>query len=291
MVLDDVFERFARAEPRHRHGPGRPGERPRPPGHRPPLRGRRPAAVHPHPAVLLGRGPDGHRRLPHPARRSTPPTRPTPRPSASRSRPSTTSSTASSRASRPHWSGTPPAPSAPVITAMGGGRPAWLPGYSHQDPRRQPPGRDRAPAQGAAHHRGRGPARPRPGRARPAGDAGHRRVPLRGRPRPGAVAAGPGPGDGPARRGLDRRPQLLHDRLPLRDRPRGAVLRDPPARRPPSTSSWSGERRPCGRIETGAVFEQTIRLGDGDGEVAVGAADHRESWTSRPGTARPRSTS
>ena len=64
MVLDDIFERFARAEPRHRHGPGRPGARPRPPGHRRPLRGDRRAAVHPHPAVLLGRGPDGHRRLP-----------------------------------------------------------------------------------------------------------------------------------------------------------------------------------------------------------------------------------
>ena len=73
---------------------------------------------------------------------------------------------------------------------------AGLPG---QDPRRQPPGRDRAPAQGASHHRGRGPAGQGPGRARPAGDAGHRRVPLRGRPRPGAVAAGPGAGDGPPR--------------------------------------------------------------------------------------------
>jgi hypothetical protein len=28
---------------------------------------------------------------------------------------------------------------------------------------------------------------------------------------------------------------------------------------------WVGERRPCGRIETGAVFEQEMRLGDGDG--------------------------
>ena len=129
MVLDDIFERFARAEPRHRHGPGRPGERPQPPGHRRPLRGGRRAAVHPHPAVLLGRGPDEHRRLPASGPPSTPPTRPTPSPSASRSRPSTTSSTAPSRASRPRWSATPPAPSAPVITAMGGERAAWLPGY------------------------------------------------------------------------------------------------------------------------------------------------------------------
>jgi len=28
---------------------------------------------------------------------------------------------------------------------------------------------------------------------------------------------------------------------------------------------WMGERRPCGRSETGAVFEQEMRLGDGDG--------------------------
>jgi IS4 transposase len=28
---------------------------------------------------------------------------------------------------------------------------------------------------------------------------------------------------------------------------------------------WVGERRPCGRTETGAVFEQEMRLGDGDG--------------------------
>src|SRR3954462_9932203 len=29
---------------------------------------------------------------------------------------------------------------------------------------------------------------------------------------------------------------------------------------------WVGERRPCGRTETGAVFEQQVRLGDGDGD-------------------------
>jgi hypothetical protein len=30
---------------------------------------------------------------------------------------------------------------------------------------------------------------------------------------------------------------------------------------------WVGERRPCGRIETGAVFEQQVRLSDGNGET------------------------
>ena len=37
---------------------------------------------------------------------------------------------------------------------------------------------------------------------------------------------------------------------------------------------WVGERRPCGRTETGAVFEQEVRLSDGDGEDDGGAADH-----------------
>lgn len=30
---------------------------------------------------------------------------------------------------------------------------------------------------------------------------------------------------------------------------------------------WMGVRRPCGRVETGAVFEREMRLGDGDGET------------------------
>jgi IS4 transposase len=32
---------------------------------------------------------------------------------------------------------------------------------------------------------------------------------------------------------------------------------------------WVGERRPCGRTETGAVFEQQVRLSDGDGETML----------------------
>src|SRR3954452_2164590 len=34
--------------------------------------------------------------------------------------------------------------------------------------------------------------------------------------------------------------------------------------------AWTGERRPCGRSETGAVSEQEMRLSDGDGEVMRG---------------------
>ena len=32
---------------------------------------------------------------------------------------------------------------------------------------------------------------------------------------------------------------------------------------------WKGGRRPCGRVEAGSVFEQQIRLGDGDGGTMV----------------------
>jgi hypothetical protein len=32
---------------------------------------------------------------------------------------------------------------------------------------------------------------------------------------------------------------------------------------------WMGGRRPGGRVETGAVFEQQMRLGDGDGETMM----------------------
>jgi hypothetical protein len=32
---------------------------------------------------------------------------------------------------------------------------------------------------------------------------------------------------------------------------------------------WVGERRPCGRTETGAVFEQQVRLSDGDGQTML----------------------
>ena len=101
---------------------------------------------------------------------------------------------------------------------------------SRPDPRRQPPPRLRAPAQGVADDPRRGLARPGAGRARPPADAGHRRGPVRRRPCPGAIAAGPDPGDRRGQGPLDRRPQLLHDRLPLRDRAAGRLLRDPTAR-------------------------------------------------------------
>ena len=163
-------------------------------------------------------------------------------------------------------------------------------GLSDQDPRRQPPGRHRAPAQGAAHHRGRGPAGPGPGRARPAGDAGHRRVPLRGRPRPGAIAPGLGAGDDPARRRVDRRPQLLHDRLPLRHRPAGRSLRDPPARGHPLHRVRWASGGPAGGPRPGRCSSRRC----GSATATAGrwwCGGSPSSWTRRPATARPRSTS
>ena len=101
---------------------------------------------------------------------------------------------------------------------------------SRPDPRRQPSPRLRAPDQGVADHPRRGLARSCAGRARPPADVGHRRGPVRRRSCAGAVAAGSDPGDRRGQGPLDRRPQLLHDRLPLRDRRAGRFLRDPTTR-------------------------------------------------------------
>ena len=169
-------------------------------------------------ALLHGRGPDGHRRLQRPARH--------PRRLPGQRRVDRRLAPGRLRQDRPHRAGPlggvgPPHRPHPRAGHHGHGRraAAWLPGY----PVKILDGNHLAGTEHRLkelrHHRGRGAARPRPGRARPAGDAGHRRVPVRGRPRPGAVAAGSGPGDDPVRRGLDRRPQLLHDGVPLRHRP------------------------------------------------------------------------
>ena len=143
---------------------------------RPTLRGRRRAAVHPQPAVLLGRRPDELGRLPHPARRSTPPSRPTPRPSASRSGPSTTSS----NAPRPAVSAALVRTSAAAARAghhrHGRRADALAAGLSR--PRSSTATTWPGPSTGSRSCgpiAGRGLARPCPGRARPAADAGHRR--------------------------------------------------------------------------------------------------------------------
>jgi hypothetical protein len=63
---------------------------------------------------------------------------------------------------------------------------------------------------------------------------------------------------------VDRRPQLLHDRFLFGIARRGGsfVIRQHGAT---LFIEGMGERRSCGRSETGAVFEQELRLGDGEG--------------------------
>ena len=70
-----------------------------------------------------------------------------------------------------------------------------------------------------------------------------------------------------ARGPLDRRPQLLHDRASSSGSPAdGAFF---VIRQHASTLHWEfvGKRRARGRIETGEVFEQTIRATDDAGEI------------------------
>ena len=102
-------------------------------------------------------------------------------------------------------------------------------GLPRQDPRRQPPGRHRAPLPATRDHPRRGPAGAGAGGPRPGHHAGHRRRALRGRPRPGAVADRSGAAGGRARRPLDRRPQLLHDPVALRHPRRRRQLPGPAA--------------------------------------------------------------
>ena len=104
------------------------------------------------------------------------------------------------------------------------------------------------------------------GRARPAADARHRRGPLRGRPCTRAVAAGADRGDRPCQGRLDRRPQLLHDRFLVRDRTPRGFLRCSSARRDADVHS-SGKEKDLGRVETGKVFEQTVRFTNDTGEI------------------------
>jgi hypothetical protein len=99
--------------------------------------------------------------------------------------------------------------------------------FSRSHPRGPPSPRDGASAPGVADDPRRGLARPRVGRPRPPADVGHRRGPVGRRSGPGTVAAGPDLGDRRGERSRDRRPQLWHDRLPLRNRAAERLVRDP----------------------------------------------------------------
>ena len=89
-------------------------------------------------------------------------------------------------------------------------------------------------------------------------------------------------GLGPARGPLDRRPQLLHDRLPLRDRPPPGVLRDPPARRRPCPGSSSASGGRAAGSRPGRSSSRRSGCEHEDGEVLV-----LRRITVRPGPADP----
>ena len=179
---------------------------------------------------------------------------------------------------------------APVIDAMSGGRPRVAARLSRPDPRRQPSPRHRAPHQGVADHPRRGLAWPCPGRARPPADAGHRRGPVRRRSCAGTVAAGPDPREGRGQGPLDRRPQLLHDRLPLRDRRPQGVLRDP-ATCLDVALDVRGEAAGLRPDRHGQGLRANDPGHERRGRGPDPPADLACSWTSRRGTGRPNSTS
>ena len=267
MILDDVFERFAREAPVTVMARAALENALNPRALDQLFEDVAAAPVHPDPPLLLDRRPDERGRLPHPARdpRRLPEhapvvgvTREAVYDKLDRTEPGIAAALVRHTA----------AALGPVITAMGGERPAWLPGYRV----RILDGNHLAGTEHRLKELRTIGAGALPGQALVVLDPqlmlvtdvvlcedGHAQE---------RSLLEPGPGDGPAPGPLDRRPQLLHDRLPLRDRPAGGVLRDPPARR---DLHWEfvGKRRACGRIETGKVFEQTIRVADDEGEVLI----------------------
>ena len=94
----------------------------------------------------------------------------------------------------------------------------------------------------------------------------HRRLPRRGWPCTGAFAVGASRGDRPAQGSLDRRPQFLHHGLLVRDCPPGRLL---PVCEHAATLTYTlvGKRKDRGRVESGRVFEQTLRATNDAGEV------------------------
>ncbi len=83
-------------------------------------------------------------------------------------------------------------------------------GLSGTDSRRQPSRQNRPPLEGLAQHGGRRPAGTIVGSARPATDGDRRGCVVRGRPCPGAELVESGRAASGAKRFADRRPQLRH---------------------------------------------------------------------------------
>ena len=79
-------------------------------------------------------------------------------------------------------------------------------------------------------------------------------------------AVGASRGDRPAQGSLDRRPQFLHHGLLVRDCPREGFFL---VRQHAATLTYTlvGKRKDRGRVETGRVFEQTLRATNDAGEV------------------------
>src|SRR5512135_182653 len=116
----------------------------------------------------------------------------------------------------------------PLVRQLDATLPDLVPGY-REGPRRQSPGRDRAPDRAHAGEPRRAPAGSGAGGPRFGDDDGHRRSPVRGRPCPGAIPGRSGAARGRTRRPVDRRPQLLHDPVPLRGPGPSRVLPGPSA--------------------------------------------------------------
>ena len=99
------------------------------------------------------------------------------------------------------------------------------------------------------------------GRARPGHDAGPRRGARRGCGCSGAIVDRRGPGTRRPGRLLDRRSELLLQSIRLRHGPTPGPLPGPPAQGDPALEE-AGAWTELGRIDTGVVFEQTIRVTD-----------------------------
>ena len=266
MILSDVFQRFVEDSPVCVMAQALMENALPPSDRRRPLRAARPSAVHARPALLGRRPPDEPGRLPASDPRSTPPSRRWPPVLTSPGKRSTTRSIGSRRPPVPPWSGTAAPPSRRSSAPWAAANEPWLQGYRTRilDGSHLPGTEHRIKP--AADDPRRGLARPVPGRLRPRDDAGRRRDPLRGRPRSGTLDDRGHPGAGPAQRPVDRRPQLLHHGVALRDRRARRLVRDPPAR---LDVDLGGRRRARlqGRCETGAVFEQKFRLTNDEGEI------------------------
>ena len=193
-----------------------------------------------------------------------------PKPSGRSSTRSTTNSTEPKPSCRPRWSNRWPRGSAQVNDAMKGARPDWLSGYRTRilDGNHLPGTEHRLQELRTMR------AAALPGHALVVlGSSGWMLatdvIPCEDGLFSRTLAAGSGPrnrrGQGP----LDRRSQLLHHPFPLRDRGTRRLLRDSSTclRRSDGNSSASGVR--ASRVETGKVFEQTLRATNEAGEILL----------------------